>query len=601
MGQCAWRSTPNVVVEKPLAREADLNPGMTVTATGGTPPYTWTLGAGTALPAGLSLTSGNPSATISGTPTVTGTFRFTLDVKDSAGTPATTSASFLVTVTGSSTFTCPSPVNLTLCGTYGFGLRGFDSTGGTIAFGGALVADNAGHVVSGGEEANGAANGHITSTITGGSYVMDSSGDGRGVLTLIDASAAVATFRFALESAANAGPGPIEEFDSTGILAEGIMWGPEPTPMSQIPANTVLSLGLDGVNSADQRVGVLGHFEVGAAGCNGSSGSFSSQTGEPVVSNTAGTVNTSLTVTGSCTAANSSTGEGTAQITISGGTPFTSSTLHFAYLEIVGGGVVQGVIFLETDAIGTNQPILSGLGTPAATPGSITATTVASLCPCLLVTEATTTGTVTSGADVDAIVQVTSPATGSFSGVVDKNAGGTITTQGTWPYTSYTVDSNGVGTITGTGQKTIHFIIDNSGTFGILDESGQVQEGTMRQQNSVSIESPGSSYIVSRHLVSIGVTKNTVHVSGVIVPTGTTTTGTLPGTVDAISSAGSFPGATASGTYSSISSTTGRGTGTANLTNGGTVNVVIYAFRHRQFLVLDVQSTNPYVMDAHLQ
>jgi hypothetical protein len=572
-----------------------------VTASGGVTPYTWTLATGSTLPPGLTLTSGTPSATISGTPTATGTFQFTLKVTDSTKpTAETASTTFLVTVTGSSTFTCPSPVNLTLCGTYVFGIRGFDSSGGTIIFGSTFVADNLGNIVNGIEATNGAANGYTTSTITGGSYVMDLSGDGRGVLTLINSTAAATTFRFALFSAASGTPGPIEEFDSTGILAEGVIWGPETTPMPQIPANTVLSLALDGVNSAGQRVGLLGNFAVGATGCDGSSGSFNSQSGEPVVTNTAGTVNTALTVTGSCTAADTSTGLGTAQITISGGTPFTSDTLKFAYVEAVAGGAVQGAFFLETDAIGTNQPILSGLAAAAVTPGSATAAGVGSQCPCLMVTGATTSGAVTGGADV-AIIRVTAPATGSFSGVVDENSAGTITTEGVWPYTAYTVDSNGVGTITGSGQKTIHFIIESNGTFDTLDESIQMRAGDMRQQNAFDIESPGEPYIIGRHLGSTDLTKNTVHISGVVTPTGTTTSGTLPGTLDVISSAGPFPAVTASGTYASLSSTTGRGTGTTNFTNSSAVTVVIYAFRDRKFLVLDVESTNPDVMGGTQQ
>lgn len=60
-----------------------------VSATGtGTTPYTWTVTAG-ALPAGLSLTDASNKGRISGTPTTTGTYTFTLQVADS-GTPTTT-------------------------------------------------------------------------------------------------------------------------------------------------------------------------------------------------------------------------------------------------------------------------------------------------------------------------------------------------------------------------------------------------------------------------------------------------------------------------------------------------------------------------------
>jgi len=52
----------------------------TMTASGGTAPYTWSA---TGLPAGLVMSSGG---TISGTPTVSGTFNYTVTITDSTGT-----------------------------------------------------------------------------------------------------------------------------------------------------------------------------------------------------------------------------------------------------------------------------------------------------------------------------------------------------------------------------------------------------------------------------------------------------------------------------------------------------------------------------------
>ena len=56
-----------------------------VTASGGQTPYSWSLVSGS-LPPGLTLTSGTPSATISGTPTTAGSYAFTLEVTDGAQT-----------------------------------------------------------------------------------------------------------------------------------------------------------------------------------------------------------------------------------------------------------------------------------------------------------------------------------------------------------------------------------------------------------------------------------------------------------------------------------------------------------------------------------
>jgi hypothetical protein len=66
-----------------------------LTGSGGTVPYTWSLAAGSpSLPQGLSL---SPTGTISGTPTTTGTFNFTVRLDDSS--LRTTTQAFSLTIT----------------------------------------------------------------------------------------------------------------------------------------------------------------------------------------------------------------------------------------------------------------------------------------------------------------------------------------------------------------------------------------------------------------------------------------------------------------------------------------------------------------------
>jgi len=69
----------------------------TVSATGGTTPYTWSISGGT-LPAGLSLNSS--SGVISGTPTATGTSNFTVMVTDNAADTDTQALSITINATG---------------------------------------------------------------------------------------------------------------------------------------------------------------------------------------------------------------------------------------------------------------------------------------------------------------------------------------------------------------------------------------------------------------------------------------------------------------------------------------------------------------------
>ena len=63
-------------------------------AISGSPPFTWAVTSGT-LPGGLALA---PDGTLSGTPTVVGTFSFTVKATDSAQTPGTDSHSFSLTI-----------------------------------------------------------------------------------------------------------------------------------------------------------------------------------------------------------------------------------------------------------------------------------------------------------------------------------------------------------------------------------------------------------------------------------------------------------------------------------------------------------------------
>ncbi len=86
------------------------NYSSTLAASGGTSPYTWSQTGGN-LPLGLTLSS---SGTISGVPTATGTYNFTVKVTDSAGPPPNTAtANFTIVVLGTApsltAIACPSP------------------------------------------------------------------------------------------------------------------------------------------------------------------------------------------------------------------------------------------------------------------------------------------------------------------------------------------------------------------------------------------------------------------------------------------------------------------------------------------------------------
>jgi Putative Ig domain len=591
----------------------------TIAATGGCAPYTWSLVAGSSLPVELNFTSGSPNATISGTPTVTGTYKFTVQVTDSESPARTVSATFLLTSTESPNVSCPTTVNLTLCGTYVVGLRGFNHAGGPIGLGADFVADNAGHIAtSGKEDINSSTNstGGQTFTITGGSYTMDVSGDGRGVVTLIYSDASSTSYRFALESANSATPGtdfdtsPIEEFDDSGTLASGVIVGP--MGQSFVAAATVLGLSLEGANGSGQRVGLLGEIHLAGhvtVGCDGTSGSFVSVSGEDVIVNTQGKIS-NVTLSGACAqdADFNTSGRSTATATVSGGPPFANSTLHFVSYQLN----FQTAFFLEMDPIGPNQPILSGTAN-AVTPvtSGITASFVD--CSCIFTGHGTTDGTIT-GHSVATVIGFSTAAkgdSGTLTGIEDENAGGTLTLDAAVTGT-YTVDDHSVGTITlntPSGMRTIHFIIDGnvgsgnsaSDNLDTLDESTSVGVGSSHGQLNSAITGAGSPFVFGLGFGNLSInlgfgfgdlstTPSNAQTVGVVTPTGTSTSGTLSGVADVMP--GLVVGSAASGSYT-IDSTTGRGTGSISLTDEKTINGVFWVLDGGKFVVLDVQTADP--------
>jgi len=148
--------------------------GGSLQATGGVPPYTWTVTQGQ-LPTGLTLQSqANGSGSISGTPVIAGTSTFTVQVQDSEVVPMKTTGVFTITIT-------PGAANNALFqGQYTFLFKGFDS-GGSVAVTGTLAADGAGNISTGIEDSS-RASGILTSIALTGTYSIGS--DGRGTLEI---------------------------------------------------------------------------------------------------------------------------------------------------------------------------------------------------------------------------------------------------------------------------------------------------------------------------------------------------------------------------------------------------------------------------------
>ena len=245
----------------------------TITASGGVPPYTFTMDAGsTALPANLQFNPGSPSATITGTPTANGTTNnIIIDVADSEGSPMTAQMTFSITI-NSVTAACGSGSESLLTGQYAMDLQGFDSNG-PVGIGGIFNLDGAGNVATtiGLEDINSSGPSGLQTSlaITSASSSYSVGSDHRGCLT-IKTSAGTQTFRFSLSeiSAGVASVAHIIEFDATGSNAAGLMSLQDPSAFSTAKISGNYAFGASGPEVGGSKFAIVGVLSLsgGAVG-----------------------------------------------------------------------------------------------------------------------------------------------------------------------------------------------------------------------------------------------------------------------------------------------------------------------------------------------
>lgn len=207
-----------------------------LTATGGTTPYTYSITAGS-LPAGLTLSQSGDAAVISGTPTTPGASSFTLTVKDSSSSQETASLPLVLLVVYA-----PGPNNSELKGPYAFLFQGYDDTAaGVVAYQtatvGSFTSDGAGVLNAGELDAN-----HQSSTPSGttvetnnfiGTYEVGSDNRGMMTITILNADGTTgASTTYAISLASPVSPstistqGDLIEFDDnqlTGTKGSGTL------------------------------------------------------------------------------------------------------------------------------------------------------------------------------------------------------------------------------------------------------------------------------------------------------------------------------------------------------------------------------------------
>jgi len=222
-------------------------------ASGGTPPYTWSITG--ALPPGLTLSSS--TGVISGLPVgSTGSVSVTLQVTDSKSAVAT-SPLVDVTIGNDAVAVCESGNESVLIGQYAVSLIGYNGSG-FQAVVGSLTFNGIGGIPHGEVDINatGATSETFTDiTLAGSSYTVGASN--RGCATFVTAAGTTFTTRFTVGvlSSGVATQGRIIEFDAAGpsaFIASGQILLQNPTAFSAGPAGSFAHSvsGWDATNSA---------------------------------------------------------------------------------------------------------------------------------------------------------------------------------------------------------------------------------------------------------------------------------------------------------------------------------------------------------------
>jgi hypothetical protein len=178
--------------------------GVQFAATGGTPPYTFSVANGSNLPPGLQLNAGD----LTGTPTTVGSYSFGISVTDSESPAPVITNTFTLVV---------NPVqDLTLLtGPYAFNFSGNNASG-FVAAAGTFTADGNGNITTGEADITNLQKNTLYKSITG-TYTLGQ--DGRGTITFASVTGAP-TFAFAIDTGGS-GHGRLIEFDAAPVVTRG--------------------------------------------------------------------------------------------------------------------------------------------------------------------------------------------------------------------------------------------------------------------------------------------------------------------------------------------------------------------------------------------
>jgi hypothetical protein len=552
-----------------------------LTASGGIPPYQWSVTSGQ-LPPGLHFDTARGA--ITGTPILVTSSTFTIQVTDSEVTPATLSETYTISITAGTNN------NSLISGAYSFLFKGFDADG-LMTMGGSLSTDGNGKITGGGLDMNrvsgvvGSVNGTgFTRATLSGTYAMGN--DGRGTMELIATNSLTVSltmdFDLALDSNGN-----VRFFENNSTTTNtdcsaqnpkcthgiGIM-RPAPGSFSAASFNGNYAFVFSGADLAGKptALGAVIHADGTGnltAGGGGGNGDY----------NEGGTFSSQITVTGTFAFDSGTHGEATLTFELPGKSAYTL-TYSIDFVS------PSDIVFVGIDTTDATHPRLSGemiLQSPN-TPFAASA---------LGAGPSVVSGTGLNGSNASVFAGLLTPeapgSAGCTAGIgncvalsYDENNGGTIASPSAIGNFGISANGRAVFTFTGVANPRVAVAYLTGPETGFTMGSDSAVSTGLLEQQETGITFANSSVQGTYAISSAAAAENQVNnMLGQVMADGS---GTMTGTVDTIipppASSLNSPVSAALGqslvaTYSNISAT-GRGTITTNSPSGFPTNLAFY-------------------------
>jgi hypothetical protein len=322
-------------------------------ASGGIPPYTWSVATGSSLPTWATLSGSGTNWTISGTPTSTGTVGFTLTVTDSTS-PTHQSVNQAYSFAINLTAACSDSGSESLLkGQYAFILKGYNESG-FLAAVGSFTADGTGRITAGVLDSNGTlVQSGASIDPTQSSYSVGS--NHLGCATIVTSSGTFTTRLSVGGITSNvATAGRLIEWDSASSVSYLSAVGQilKQTIPTNVPSGSYVYQYTGVYGTSQYRTGVVGMIttEAGTSGGAVTAGEYDINV-EGVINDGSGLSAPYKGITGTYTAPNPTTGRFTDATTLN-----SITANHVAYL-------VSGSQFLEmsTDALSSTNAVLAGM------------------------------------------------------------------------------------------------------------------------------------------------------------------------------------------------------------------------------------------------